>query len=106
MPELTDLQKARLKGQVAVNVRGCIAARRYEPNLDMRKCLEQKKYEHQSQISRNYSSNGLYINLARDFLSDEYKRAINEQQQGGRKRCTRKRSTRKRNTVKHTRKSR
>jgi hypothetical protein len=106
MPELTELQRASLRGQVTVSVNTCRALRRYNPNLDVRECLEGKLREHQARISRENPHNGLYINLARDFLQDEYDRAMNPQQQAAGKRRRGKRRTVKRirKAARHTRK--
>jgi hypothetical protein len=110
MPELTDLQKATLSGQVAISINTCQALRRYDPNFDMRKCLEARKIDHKGRVGRNHSRNGEYVNLAMDFLDEKYNSAMNQQIAGKQRirstRRTRKRSTKKRNTARHTRKGR
>jgi hypothetical protein len=109
MPELTDLQKATLSGQVAISINTCQALRRYNSNFDMRKCLEARKIDHKGRVGRNHSRNGEYVNLAMDFLDEKYNSAMNQQIAGKQrtgKRSTKKRSTKKRNTARHTRKGR
>jgi len=108
MAELSDVQKATLKAQVALNINTCQTLRRYDPNFDMRKCLEAKKIDHKARVGRNHSTNGQYVNLAIDFLDEEYTRAMN-QQTAGKRRTQRSRRSRRhtvkriRNTVRHKR---
>lgn len=108
MAEFNDRARARLRSQIAVNIRSCEAARRLNPGINISECLLRHLDRHQSQVIRDHSPTGEYINPALDFLSSEYRLAINQQQQlqNAGKRRTRKRHTRKRRTVKYIRKSR
>jgi hypothetical protein len=113
MAEFNDRARARLRAQIAVNIRSCEAARRLNPSINISECLLRHLDRSQAQVIREYSPRGEYINPALNFLSNEYRLAINQQQQiqnaGKRhtkKRHTKKRRTKKRRTVKYARKSR